>query len=521
MSGADDSSFDRTLGVQAYASPSDGPARRAGTHVLPAGTRIGEFRIEQVLGEGGFGIVYLATDLQLGRLVALKEYLPAAMAGRGPDLSVMLFSEHDRATFEAGLRSFVNEAHLLAQLDHPSLVKVHRFWEERGTACMVMPYLQGQTLKQALQQAAAGTQTAPDEAWLRALLGPLLDVLAYLHAQNVYHRDVSPENILLLPDGRPMLLDLGAARLIADDATQNLTAILKQGYAPVEQYAESGAYKQGAWTDLYALAAVFYLAVAGKPPMPSVARLMKDDMLPAVQVGQGRFSHGLLAWIDTCLAVQPEQRPRDVAAARRLLAEPVGEVRADGPGAATAPRSMRGEGPQDVPTALPVRSEERRTAAPPSPPARWRWVVAPLVALTALSAIAWFTTRSNAPIPAGSAEPPSGANADPAPAAAAVPVAASAAALAPASAPTASTEPVAPPNAAAPAGPAAAATPAAPAAPNVSQAAPKPAPAPAPAKPAAREPATQANQCADLLQRLSLGEDTAALREKLASLRCR
>ena len=225
---------------------------------LPTGHRLHEFRVDGVLGIGGFSIVYLARDMQLERTIALKEYMPTSLAMRGADLSVAPRSGPQRETFDLGLRSFVNEARLLASFDHPALVKVHRFWEENGTAYMVMPYYDGPTLKQYLLQQAR----PPDEAWLKRLSAPLLDALALIHSEHCFHRDIAPDNILLLgTQHKPLLLDFGAARRVIGGASQALTVILKPGYAPVEQYADMPAMKQGAWTDVYALCAVLYLSL--------------------------------------------------------------------------------------------------------------------------------------------------------------------------------------------------------------------------------------------------------------------
>lgn len=234
---------------------------------LAIGTKLGEFEITGLIGEGGFGIVYLALDHSLGRTVALKEYMPSALAARSESVTVSVKSERHTETFQAGLRSFVNEARLLAQFDHPSLVKVYRFWEANGTAYMVMPYYKGMTLKQSLKQ----LPTAPDEKWLKELLAPLLDALESIHREQCFHRDIAPDNILLLPEGRPLLLDFGAARRVVGDMTQALTVILKPGYAPIEQYADVQHMKQGAWTDIYALGAVVYFAIMAKTPSSSRA----------------------------------------------------------------------------------------------------------------------------------------------------------------------------------------------------------------------------------------------------------
>ena len=256
-------------------------------NTLPLGHRLQEYVIEGLIGEGGFGIVYLARDMQLGRVVALKEYMPSSLATRTADHQVSVRSARHRETFELGLRSFVNEAQLLAAFDHPSLVKVYRFWEQHGTAYMVMPYYQGPTLKQWLTEHGA----RPDEGWLLSLLHPLIDALELMHHERCYHRDIAPDNVLLLNQQatqlgrpqvmRPVLLDFGAARRVISDATPALTVILTSGYAPIEQYAESTSMKQGAWTDVYALSAVLYAAITGRAPLPSVSRMVSDDLLPA------------------------------------------------------------------------------------------------------------------------------------------------------------------------------------------------------------------------------------------------
>ena len=282
---------------------------------LAIGTKLGEFEITGLIGEGGFGIVYLALDHSLGRTVALKEYMPSALAARSESVTVSVKSERHTETFQAGLRSFVNEARLLAQFDHPSLVKVYRFWEANGTAYMVMPYYKGMTLKQSLKQ----LPTAPDEKWLKELLAPLLDALESIHREQCFHRDIAPDNILLLPEGRPLLLDFGAARRVVGDMTQALTVILKPGYAPIEQYADVQHMKQGAWTDIYALGAVVYFAIMGKTPPPAVGRMIKDDLVPLASAVAGRYSDEFLRGIDRALAVKPADRPQNIAELRDLL----------------------------------------------------------------------------------------------------------------------------------------------------------------------------------------------------------
>ena len=328
------------------------------TLTLPAGIRIAEFEVTSTIGEGGFGIVYLAWDHSLQRKVALKEYMPSSIATRLGQTDIKPRSERHQETFDAGLKSFINEARLLAQFDHASLLKVYRFWEANGTAYMVMPFLEGATLRDTVR----GFAEPPGEAWIVALLAPLFDALAMLHAAQCYHRDIAPDNILLLADGgRPLLLDFGAARRVIGEATQALTAILKPGYAPVEQYAEIPGLKQGPWTDIYALAAVVHWMVTGKTPSPSVGRLFDDSHVPLAQRAAGKYSPHFLEAVDRALAVMPDHRTQSVEAFRDELMggapPPVGPLQAFAPPTAgNAPRGAGGPATQVRRPTLPPRS---------------------------------------------------------------------------------------------------------------------------------------------------------------------
>ncbi len=282
---------------------------------LPPGTHLAEFELQDLLGVGGFGLVYRAYDHSLHRTVAIKEYMPSTLAARpkGPMLSVR--SSADQATYQSGLKSFVAEARLLAQFDHPSLVKVYRFWEANNTAYMVMPLYSGMTLKQARAQMAA----PPPEDWLRTMLWSILQALQVLHDHNTLHRDVSPDNIFLQDTGPPVLLDLGAARRAISDKSRKLTAILKVNYAPIEQYAEAEDLKQGPWTDLYSLASVVYSCLRNDPPLPATARVVRDSMPSMRSVAEtvrGHFgqtySDAFVQAISHALAVQPDERTQSV-----------------------------------------------------------------------------------------------------------------------------------------------------------------------------------------------------------------
>lgn len=296
--------------------------RTSGDQTLPPGTRLQNFEIIRLLGQGGFGVVYLASEDVLGRKVAIKEYMPPTAVRVDGTSEVIARSGSDLEIFELGLKSFVNEARLLARFDHPALVKVLRFWEENGTAYMAMPFFDGFTLTRALSE----KQAANDEKALRALLDPVMDALALLHQENVYHRDVAPDNIMLTAKG-PVLLDLGAARQAVSGATQNFTAILKEGYAPVEQYGpavSSVDSQQGPWTDIYALCGVFRYAITGQRPVGAVVRMLTtpDPQQPLSESVAGQYSEAFLRAIDAGSMIWPQDRPQSIAAFRQLMNAP-------------------------------------------------------------------------------------------------------------------------------------------------------------------------------------------------------
>ncbi|MDL9997763.1 protein kinase [Variovorax sp. J22P240] len=278
-------------------------------HSLPEGMRLQDYEIVGPIGEGGFGIVYLAWDHSLEQHVAIKEYLPAILASRASvSPAVVVKSQRHKDDFCLGMRSFLNEARILARFDHPSLVRVLHFWEGNGTAYMAMPYYEGPTLARALAELGR----APDEAELCGWLHPLLDALGTMHAASCFHRDIAPDNILLTDHG-PVLLDFGAARRVIEGVGPSPTVVFKPGFAPIEQYGEVASMKQGAWTDLYALASVVYSAIVGQPPPPSIERLMDDRLKPLSELARGRYSEPFLAAIDAALALHPRNRPQSAA----------------------------------------------------------------------------------------------------------------------------------------------------------------------------------------------------------------
>lgn len=301
--------------AESTSSSSAETAASASGH-LPKGTKIEGFEITELLGIGGFGLVYKAWDPTLEREVALKEYLPESLAFRDAHGLVRLKKESHKETFDAGMRSFVNEAKLLARFDHPALIKVFRFWESHGTAYMVMPYYKGKTLK-ALQ---AETQAPTSPEYLLNMILPMCDALHIMHQQHCIHRDVSPDNVIVEESsGKPILLDFGAARRAIGQCGQSFTVILKSGYAPIEQYAEIPHYQQGPWTDVYALAALAHYLIRGKAPSPAVGRMVHDSHQSLANDASLPYEKHLLHALDWGLQIEPDKRPQSMLDFRAAL----------------------------------------------------------------------------------------------------------------------------------------------------------------------------------------------------------
>ncbi len=278
---------------------------------LPRGYALNEYRIEQTLGIGGFGLTYLATDSNLNLKVAIKEYLPGDLALRSEDQSVQPKSETSLDSFQWGLTRFLDESRTLASFRHPNIVRVMRFFEANRTAYMVMEFVAGQSLSEWVRSRRPLEQSA-----VLAIANPLLDGLEVIHRAGYLHRDIKPANVFIREDGSPVLLDFGSARMAS--AGGELTAIVTPGYAPIEQYHTHG--KQGPWSDLYAFGGVLYWMLTGYKPVEAAARVREDVLSPAVKTAdRGRFSVELLTAVDWALAPHEDQRPQSVADFRSAL----------------------------------------------------------------------------------------------------------------------------------------------------------------------------------------------------------
>ncbi|MGE0485609.1 MAG: protein kinase [Gammaproteobacteria bacterium] len=384
------------------------------------------YRIDKVLGQGGFGITYLAFDTNLDQPVAIKEYLPMELAVRDGDHSVYPASRAHDKRYRWGLDRFLTEARTLARFKHPAIVRVLSVFEANNTAYMVMEYQDGLSLQAVLDRRG----TLPQQE-LVALVLPLLDGLETMHAQGFIHRDIKPANIYINHNGQPVLLDFGSARQALGEETRTLTSVVSPGYAPFEQY-YSKSDRQGPWTDIYGLGATLYRCISGLQPMAAIDRseailkAERDVFVSATELGSGSYSREFLAAVDRALEFNEKKRPQSVAEWREAFhfASPATEptetglagafdeddtTRFDSFGQPThvigtgavvnhdirrpappvsGPRSRR-SGPAD-PRSAP-RSVRGATASVEAPRRRWPWLLALLLlAGVAGAGYAWY-----------------------------------------------------------------------------------------------------------------------------------
>lgn len=285
---------------------------------LPDGTElVGDYRIERVLGAGGFGITYLADELALERRVTIKEYFPSDFAARANQRDASPRSQGCAGDYRWGLERFIEEAQTLARFNHPHIVRVYRYFQANNTAYMVLHFEEGQSLKGWLK----GLGRAPRQRELDRILDPLLEALELIHAADFLHRDIAPDNIIIRKDGAPVLIDFGSARGEIAAHSKTVSALVKPGYSPYEQYAETSR-QQGPWTDIYALAATLYHAVTGRRPPDAPSRMLNDEYVPARDAALGAYRGRFLCAIDSALALNVEARPRSIAAWRTELLGP-------------------------------------------------------------------------------------------------------------------------------------------------------------------------------------------------------
>ena len=318
---------------------------------LKAGQMIGRYEIVSVLGQGGFGITYRARDVQLGREVAIKEYLPSALAVRQDGSTVLPRTTKMADDFGWGRDRFVTEGRTLASLHRvPAIVQVFDFLEANGTAYIVMELLSGATLEERI---STGGRLKPEE--VDRILWPLLDGLEQVHAAGFLHRDIKPANILLDAAGNPTLIDFGASRAAMVGRTAAMTAIFTPGYAAAEQMTSA---KQGPWTDIYGLAATIYHAIAGKAPPNAFDRMLDDGYEPLGKLAPQGFSPGVLAGVDAGLTVAARDRPQSIAGWRPIL----------GMTAAPEPNATMVMGKGDAAPAARVSVLGPATVSPTAPP---------------------------------------------------------------------------------------------------------------------------------------------------------
>lgn len=297
--------------------------RNRNSRVLPVYSILsGRYLLGRTLGEGGFGITYIAMDLVEETTVAIKEYFPVGLAVRDASNGSMNLScitgNDKRRFYQHGLKSFAEEAENMKKFRSlTGVVTVLDFFYENQTAYLVMEYINGMSLKQYLVKKK---RPIPEEGML-SIMRPILYALSNIHKTGMIHRDVSPENIMLAKDGRVILIDFGAARTLTGAETRSLTIILKQGYAPVEQYQTKG--KQGPWTDVYALCATMYRMLSGVVPTEAVERMSLDSVVPLWRAEWNdmplRISVRISNIIQKGLAVYPQNRYQNAQALMEAL----------------------------------------------------------------------------------------------------------------------------------------------------------------------------------------------------------
>jgi len=287
---------------------------------LPAGTVLREWRLEEVLGVGGFGIVYKARGIYFDELVAIKEYFPSSISDRNEEDTVVPIDSDAEEVHALGLKKFVEEAKLLWNLStptrHPNIVSVRSLFEIHGTAYIVMDFEDGISLSKMLRQ---GRRFNERSLW--GILRPIAEGLERAHRVGVLHRDIKPPNILINEDNRPVLIDFGSARFTTAEATSTTVTFHTPPYAAIEQYVRT--YDQGPWTDIYALGVVMFECVTGEKPPEVLERLHAGLGTPLTAGKWPGYGKKFLAAIDAAMTIKPEERPQSITDWLAMFGKPL------------------------------------------------------------------------------------------------------------------------------------------------------------------------------------------------------
>lgn len=282
---------------------------------LPDGLEIAGYRIVKKIASGGFSIVYLAYDAD-GMAVAIKEFLPSALALRQPGELLPVISKVNLPVFRIGLKCFFEEGRALARIAHPNVVRVLNFFRANDTVYMVMAYEAGHSLQEQIER-QRGRGRGLDEAQIRRIFVQVLLGLRAVHAQQLLHLDLKPANIYLRRDGTPMLLDFGAARQTVNNEQPKLTPMYTPGYAPPELYSRNGGL--GPWSDVYSIGAAMFACMVGAPPQPADQRRDDDRMAAHYAQLAGAYTPELIALLQACLQLDPLARPQSLFAVQQAL----------------------------------------------------------------------------------------------------------------------------------------------------------------------------------------------------------
>ena len=282
------------------------PAKPANPNALPNGTRINNYVIEELLGDGGFSLVYMATELPEWRRVIIKEYLPSKLARRNKEMNVVAINDESNAKFNQGRKLFFQEANALVNLNHPNIVRVTNFFRAHDTIYMVMEYEEGQNLQSYIQKYNGNLS----EKFLLTVFPSLLEGLRTIHESGFLHLDIKPGNIHLCMGGRPLLLDFGAVHKLQTSRQYQPGQVITPGFSPFEQYNKKGYV--GPWTDLYSMGATMRSCIEGTSPPAAIDRHEADTMKPATELYRKQYNVNLLSAIDWAMEVDPMLRPQTV-----------------------------------------------------------------------------------------------------------------------------------------------------------------------------------------------------------------